>query len=93
MAPQNLVTSESHQPAAKQAVADKSSIGKVVIKDPEDTLQTFSVWTAGVRGTTESIQAIALHGFPIWQGTLSHPVPVPELLQLLNLQGLPLSCQ
>jgi len=65
MAPQNLVTSESHQPAAKQAVADKSSIGKVVIKDPEDTLQTFSVWTAGVRGTTESIQAIALHGFPI----------------------------
>lgn len=64
--PQNLVTSKSHQPAAKQAVVEKSNMGKVVNKDPEAILQTFSVWTARVRRIIESIQATTLQRFPIW---------------------------
>ncbi|GAB0189911.1 hypothetical protein GRJ2_001456400 [Grus japonensis] len=54
VAPQTLMTPESHQPAAKQAVVDKSNMDEVMIKDPEVILQTFSVWTAQVRGTIET---------------------------------------
>lgn len=88
-----LGTSESHQSASRQAVVDKSNTDKIMIKDLKAILQTFSVWTAQVRGYHWNIQATALQKFPIWQGPFSHPVSAPEQLQLLNSQGLAFLCQ
>lgn len=65
VAPQSLVTSESHQPAAKQAELDNSNTGKVLIKDPKAILQTFSLWTARVRCTIETARP------PLFTGSLS----------------------